>query len=285
MRTIWRGLFWVGDGGWVDWSDREVQNTLRNHANETTLLRNGTTPNDVHLLGSRKAAAAAFMNFFGTKATQMLNLNPWRKEPMSVSLAKRLYHLAVGGTSSQDLDFEHMENFTNFVNVVPRSSTWLSDLPFLSTMTRSTTLNNIIIDTLEGQLITLFVVVAFILIFLIREWVLQQQQNRLLGPDGDNEEAGGPNIDDPAQPRPGQEGLEQNPAEAGPVDNEPRPRLFVRPRRRLNRPLPHAVGQQAGDQLPGPAERHSGQEEPTTFGVQKSSRKSLTGLQQLLPLK
>lgn len=49
-------------------------------------------------------------------------------------------------------------------------------------------MNNIIIDTLEGQIITLLVVTAFILVFLIREWVMQQQQNLMAGPNGDVEE-------------------------------------------------------------------------------------------------
>lgn len=46
--------------------------------------------------------------------------------------------------------------------------------PF-SNLTRYQSINNIIIDTLEGQLLTALIVVSFILIFLIREWVVQQQ--------------------------------------------------------------------------------------------------------------
>ena len=282
MRTIWRGLFWVGDGAWVDWSDRELHDTLRSYTNETSLPGDTATPSDVHLFSSRKAAAAAFTHFFGTKAAQMLNSNPWRKEPMTLSLAKRLYHLFLGGASARELAFGRMENATNVAEVVPRSSTWLSDLPYFSTITRSTTINNIIIDTLEGQIITLFVVVTFILIFLIREWVMQQQQNMLLGPGGDNEEAEGPKIDVPAQQQPRQGAFEQDPPEAGTGDNGPRPRLFVRPRRRLNRPLPQAAGHQAGDQHPRPAGRDVDQGEPNTMGVQEPSTDLVTCSQPLL---
>lgn len=46
--------------------------------------------------------------------------------------------------------------------------------PF-SNLTRYQSINNVIIDTLEGQLLTALIVVSFILIFLIREWVVQQQ--------------------------------------------------------------------------------------------------------------
>ena len=268
-----------------------MHRNLEHLTNKTSLPGNGTTPGDVRQFGSKQAAAAAFMEFFGTKATQMLNSNPWRKEPISLSPAKRLYHFVFGDFSTGDIRLERSGNATDIVHGVLRSSTWLSDLQFLRTMTRSTTINNIIIDTLEGQFITLFVVVAFILIFLIREWVMQQQQNMLLGPGGDNEEAEGPNVDAPAQQQPGQEAPEQDLAEAGPGDNGPRPRLFVRPRRRLNRPLPPAVDHQREDQHDQPSGGDRGHDEPATFsaepsessGVQRSS--SSTRSQSLLPPK
>ncbi|KAI5787021.1 hypothetical protein DFH27DRAFT_487022 [Peziza echinospora] len=42
-------------------------------------------------------------------------------------------------------------------------------------ITRSATLNKIFLDTLEGQILTALIVVTFVMIFLIREWVVQQQ--------------------------------------------------------------------------------------------------------------
>ncbi|MCJ1290530.1 hypothetical protein MMC34_002069 [Xylographa carneopallida] len=67
------------------------------------------------------------------------------------------------------------QNTTRPIRFSSRSSSLLSDLGFLGSLTRWRTINNLIIDVLEGQLITLLVVVAFVLIFLIREWVVQQQ--------------------------------------------------------------------------------------------------------------
>ncbi|KAF7594536.1 hypothetical protein BBP40_008983 [Aspergillus hancockii] len=69
-----------------------------------------------------------------------------------------------------------------------RRPSWLSDVKFLNSLTPSPTINNIIIDTLEGQLITLLVVISFILIFLIREWVVQQQPMANIA-DGEREAA------------------------------------------------------------------------------------------------
>ena len=67
------------------------------------------------------------------------------------------------------------QNITRPIRFPSRSPSLLSDLGFLGTLTRWPTINNLIIDVLEGQLITLLVVVAFVLVFLIREWVVQQQ--------------------------------------------------------------------------------------------------------------
>lgn len=64
-------------------------------------------------------------------------------------------------------------------------SSLLSGFKFLQTPTRNPSLNRFIIDVLEGQMITIVVVVCFILIFLIREWVVQQQPEINVG-DGFN---------------------------------------------------------------------------------------------------
>ncbi|KAF8455309.1 hypothetical protein BGX38DRAFT_1267228 [Terfezia claveryi] len=50
-------------------------------------------------------------------------------------------------------------------------------------ITRSETLNKIFLDTFEGQILTALIVVTFVMIFLIREWVVQQQPDIALGGD------------------------------------------------------------------------------------------------------
>nr|GFD56905.1 hypothetical protein [Tanacetum cinerariifolium] len=55
-----------------------------------------------------------------------------------------------------------------------RHPSLLSEVPWFHWFT-SQTANRFLIDVFEGQIITMLVVVAFILIFLIREWVVQQQ--------------------------------------------------------------------------------------------------------------
>lgn len=51
----------------------------------------------------------------------------------------------------------------------------LSSISFLKTLTRSAALNQELISVLEGQIITVVVIVSFILIILVRDYVVQQQ--------------------------------------------------------------------------------------------------------------
>lgn len=56
-----------------------------------------------------------------------------------------------------------------------RMDSLLSDVTIFKNLTRWPGVNRTVIDVLEGLIISLSVVVAFVLVFLIREWVVQQQ--------------------------------------------------------------------------------------------------------------
>ncbi|KHN97103.1 E3 ubiquitin-protein ligase MARCH6 [Metarhizium album ARSEF 1941] len=55
------------------------------------------------------------------------------------------------------------------------SATLLSDVGFLRNFTRSATVNRTVITVIEGQIITVLVIVCFILVILVRDYVVQQQ--------------------------------------------------------------------------------------------------------------
>ncbi|KAG6005883.1 hypothetical protein E4U43_000528 [Claviceps pusilla] len=65
--------------------------------------------------------------------------------------------------------------YLNSTAAVASPSTLLSDVGFLSNLTRSPTVNRIIITIVEGQIITVLVIVCFILVILVRDYVVQQQ--------------------------------------------------------------------------------------------------------------
>ncbi|KAF1835634.1 RING finger membrane protein [Decorospora gaudefroyi] len=170
MRIVWRSLFWVGDGAWsrdmlVDATAPDSPRLLERSTTRTAFngpkSGNLSWPNSSDDSHNATADAAMFWTF----AKRLLFGVPYpflqlaqTDQPAYSSTAGR------NGTAS---------NITSAPLGI-RGPSLLSDVPFFNWF-QSQTANRFIIDVIEGQIITLLVVVAFILIFLIREWVVQQQ--------------------------------------------------------------------------------------------------------------
>lgn len=174
MRAIWRALFWLADGRW------SVTEILRKQAltHLHQLVANGTITMDAvqSAIGTARSAAAAPSPTTNLPTQSSGSLATPASEPVVLSLAKKALPtlLLPGNSADKDPMIWELTNVTMHAAKL-RHPSWLSDVRFLNSLTSSPTINKILIDTLEGQLITLFVVVSFILIFLIREWVVQQQ--------------------------------------------------------------------------------------------------------------
>ena len=182
MRTIFRGLFWIGDGGWINWQETQRRSFLAVQELEK-LAKEGTTPANQGFFESRDAAASAVVSHMAKALPQIFSpASPNRNmsEPSMLRLFKHFFQGLISRSSSEKLSSTPVVNST-FMAVANHRSSWLSDFGLLKSLTRSPTLNNILIDTLEGQLITLLVVISSILIFLIREWVVQQQPGMNMG--------------------------------------------------------------------------------------------------------
>lgn len=175
MRAIWRALFWLADGRWS--ASGAAQQQFIESAQEGVALwpGNGTASNAIISSMTSTVANAMTSPANTTPLPQSSANNFPAGDPLMLTLIKKIipnlffpaFSSAAGqnGTSSND---------TTGVTKI-RYPSWLSDVKFLNSLTRYPTINNMIIDMLEGQLITLLVVIAFILLFLIREWVVQQQ--------------------------------------------------------------------------------------------------------------
>lgn len=171
MRAIWRALFWLADGRWSANGQQQIAggSLLQGAANNTAATAavvSSATP----------SVSSAIQSTLGTPpAVQSSTEGFSAGEPMMLTLIKKvipsLFLPAL--TSPGGHNGSVPTNMTGLSKA--RYPSWLSDVKFLITLTPYPTINNMIIDTLEGQLITLLVVVAFILLFLIREWVVQQQ--------------------------------------------------------------------------------------------------------------
>ncbi|KAG0161551.1 hypothetical protein PDIDSM_9085 [Penicillium digitatum] len=175
MRAIWRALFWIADGRW------SANENVRNQAAQTAqdglglLFSNGSAVNAAVTDSLTSTISnAAISSTTAVPSAQSSFLNSTAGEPLMLNLIKKvvptLFMPAFTSTVGQS-----GQNNETVSSMKPRYPSWLSDVKFLNSLTPYPTINNMIMDTLEGQLITLLVVVAFILLFLIREWVVQQQ--------------------------------------------------------------------------------------------------------------
>lgn len=185
MRAIWRALFWLADGRWPSGDSTQRPVAVPADSLIMQLAANGTTPVN-HTLASNHPAVSTAAQAVASALPQVLSpvssiLNFSSTEPVALTLAKRAFLSLFVPVVSSGSGTINSSQFNTTVSPRQRQPSWLSNVSFLNSLTSSPTLNNIVIDTLEGQLITLLVVISFILVFLIREWVVQQQPAVNLG--------------------------------------------------------------------------------------------------------
>jgi E3 ubiquitin-protein ligase MARCH6 len=177
MRVVWRSLFWVADGGWSRdfYMEKEQLNTTSSSRLDKaikSMLDNAKTSYSTAPLPLATVYTSVHMTF---------NMSSFRaaEESGLWTLVKRFFF----GMSDPHQDSQSPTG-ANMTNSSPsalssfassnRNPSLLSDVAFFNWFA-SPAANRFLIDVLEGQIITLLVVIAFVLIFLIREWVVQQQ--------------------------------------------------------------------------------------------------------------
>lgn len=261
MRIVWRALFWIGDGGWINWQKLQEQASPAAPEHSGTPAVGDGSPISTPLSISKDTLASAVVSHMANAFPKFLSSssqasNFTNRDPILIRFAKKFMVGMVARTSNQSISFRATSplNDTSMTNVTARPS-WLSNFSFLKSLTPSPTFNNLLIDTLEGQLITLLVVIAFILIFLIREWVVQQQPGANIG--------AGPNANPPVDPggevpileRIARQRAEQRlqPVNEGQavVEREARVELPAFDERERRIPAPQAVQQQEQENVNG----------------------------------
>ncbi|KAK5123742.1 hypothetical protein LTR85_002378 [Meristemomyces frigidus] len=166
VRWAWRWMFWMADAGWAReaFMDKMQQATL-----ESSITQINETAYSIQ----------AFSKAF----TQLVNVtinsgpNSTRTGPTAYQFAKDVFAKSVG--------FYNGLTDTTANSTMPlllQDTPWpqpdtsiLSSWTYLSQLSSNSRLNRVVLDVFEGQLITCVVIVGFILVFLIREWVVQQQ--------------------------------------------------------------------------------------------------------------
>lgn len=156
IRWSWRGLFWLLDAGWARdaWLAKE----------ENLHFRPSTTP-------SLAESVETTLNTSLVESTRNVTVS----EPVVLNLSKMLISALLNPWRpfGSHRTMDNAESASLLARAA--SSTLLSDVRSLNSLTASPYLNRFILDVLEGQIVTFLIVIAFILVFLIREWVVQQQ--------------------------------------------------------------------------------------------------------------
>src|SRR5579862_974097 len=195
MRAVWRFLFWLGDGGWHIW---DGANSGRSQAADSVVTSTGlllssqltSSPTSASLPDLTSVVAASTASTLPSILAPMsqtfrLSSGP----PIAISVLKYVFSLGTRFSATPSNLTNNTE--TAGIKLQHRHPTFLSNFTFLNNLTRSPTVNRLVIDTFEGQIITISVVIAFILVFLIREWVVQQQPGINMG-DGLDADFWGP---------------------------------------------------------------------------------------------
>ncbi|KAG9236727.1 hypothetical protein BJ875DRAFT_210336 [Amylocarpus encephaloides] len=208
LRQLWRLLFWFSDGGLPPYPSRRepfqggnVSKILEN-AGEILevgqqfyqmLKENGTSPTTPL---QPTQTNSALIGVFVEKLIALLmpvsrTLNLSGSDPLAAGIRSLYYGFGLHGAVDEAGNNITTSNYdTTSSEAIPNLSI-LSEVSFLRNLTRNAFLNQVVITVVEGYTITILVVVCFILVFLIREWVVQQQPGINVGAGFD------PDVDRP----------------------------------------------------------------------------------------
>lgn len=182
MRSIWSFLFWISDEGFTtialldsrhaspapgtDLMSITVMGTTM--CPSTPLLATATTPASLGEIMTQLPVSTIMKAV--TKPANISTTHTWLRMLFGLSTQSQPLNQEFPGYHNATL----LHRMTKTTLSDSRRSI-LSDVQFLNRITRNPTVNRIIIHVLEGQIITLLAIICFILIILVRDYVVQQQ--------------------------------------------------------------------------------------------------------------
>ena len=160
MRFAWWGLFCIADIGWF----RDILSVEVVIRNQSQLSSNNTSPNP---------------------SFRFKHLHQSLPHSESLSTATDPSQPRTSIATVAQWAFPQIFNFSSIsqpandsLSLAPlpvERNSLLTNISFFKSPTPNAFVNDFIMDVIEGQIITLALVAAFVLILLIREWVVQQQ--------------------------------------------------------------------------------------------------------------
>lgn len=183
MRSVWHFLFWISDEGFPGSSSvfGKQSGTSRSSFNSISTLPYGPTVCPSSPLFAPTTTAATVGGILGRLPPDSIQL----ANAFYLNLTSTDYRLSITPLYSTiirilfgtPLAAVHNATIAAEKSVLDTGGhpSLLSNVAFLQNLTRHPFLNQNIIHVIEGQIITVLVIVCFILIILVRDYVVQQQ--------------------------------------------------------------------------------------------------------------
>lgn len=178
MRRVWSALFWLSDEGLPVWGRPDASAAMGSVGGSVS----GTATCPSSPLSAETTTAASLQGIMSRvptanaqTTTSLYGINITTDNPLSnILLNMFLGSFYLGGPASQaNVSAEVPQMAATAPTPQP---TLLSDIKFLQKLCSSSpALGGFAVDVLEGQIITVLVIVCFILIILVRDYVVQQQ--------------------------------------------------------------------------------------------------------------
>lgn len=180
MRRVWSALFWLSDEGLGPVFGRSEPGSVLGDSAGSTAGAATCPSSPLHAATTTAASLQGFMSQIPRSSTAMTTtslygINVTSDNPLyNILLNMFLGTFYIGGTASRTNTSASVQNIAPAT--VVHQPTLLSDVRFLQKISSSSpALGSFAIDILEGQIITVLVIICFILIILVRDYVVQQQ--------------------------------------------------------------------------------------------------------------
>lgn len=180
MRSIWSFLFWISDEGFTTIALLDSRHASPAPGTDIISITMGTTMcPSTPLLATTTTPAS-----LGGVMTQLPVSTIMKAVAKPANISTAYSWLRMFGLSAQSQILNQELPGNNNATLLHRMTktalsdsrrSILSDVQFLNRITRNPAVNRIIIHVLEGQIITLLAIICFILIILVRDYVVQQQ--------------------------------------------------------------------------------------------------------------
>ncbi|KAF5002585.1 hypothetical protein FGRMN_269 [Fusarium graminum] len=164
MRSVWSFMFWISDEGFGN-------SPMTSRANETAVSWEHQSSASAFGIDTCPASPLFMRTTTPASAAEVL-LESLSEQNIS-DFFMRMFMGPWGLSGKSDATPEIANATSSGSSSIP--PTLLGEVAFLNNLTRNPTINRAIISVLEGQIITVLVIVCFILVILVRDYVVQQQ--------------------------------------------------------------------------------------------------------------